>query len=98
MFGLAIARWRASLSLACRRRRNASESPSTRTMHASALSCALSPVSESQEQENNLDRLVADSREVNRLAQTGWCFLGRDDDLSRHFRMDCAVILDRTCG
>jgi hypothetical protein len=48
------------------------------------------------EQENNINRLVADSREVNRLAQTGWRFSRRDDDLSRHFRMDCAEILDRT--
>jgi hypothetical protein len=50
-----------------------------------------------QEQENNINRLVADSREVNRVAQTGWRYSRRDDDLSRHFRMDRAEIFDRAC-
>ena len=48
-----------------------------------------------QEQENNINRLVADGRKVNRVADTGWRFSGRDDDLSRHFRMDRAKIFDR---
>src|SRR6476619_4449755 len=44
-----------------------------------------------------INRLVADSREVNRVAQTGWRYSRRDDDLSRHFRMDRAEIFDRAC-
>ena len=40
-------------------------------MPASALSCVSIACFWEQEQENNINRLAADSREVNRVAQTG---------------------------
>ena len=42
----------------------------------SALSCAPSPVSGSRSRKNNINRLVADSREVKRVAQTAGAFQG----------------------